>query len=262
MALWGAIAGWALFSMHVPVPTLRIGLFLLVLALYVWIVFDAVRLARAAPANYWPRQYHRVLIYVALVAFLGFILQPAFTATIQATTAHAYRFPSGAMSPTILAGDYFYVSPHVPDQIQRGHLIAWRAAPGDERIHRIMGLPGDTVAMRGKELFVNGTPVREAYVQHIDPEANPSNPSMQWQRDYLVSDSSAEYEPSRDDWGPLVVPAGRYFVLGDNRDNSYDSRYVGFVRRSLITGQPIWIYLSLDPIGWDIRWNRIGKDIE
>jgi signal peptidase I len=132
-------------------------------------------------------------------------------------------------------------------------------------------VPGDTLSMTDGTLFLNGAPQVERYVVHNDPDATTSEEDFRWQRDYLVSTAEAAhggYHPSRNNWGPLIVPAKSYFVLGDNRDNSLDSRYWGFVPDSLVRGRPIFVYYSYAPdatrrFAWlsRIRWQRLGERI-
>ena len=121
--------------------------------------------------------------------------------------------------------------------------------------------------MRDKTLYLNGRPTREPFARYIDREGDAIHPGMRWQSNHLIA-APTEYHPSRDNWGPLVVPEERYFVLGDNRDNSEDSRYWGFVEESSIRGRPWMVYYSFDmydedPWGWikSVRWGRIGEQI-
>jgi len=103
-----------------------------------------------------------------------------------------------------------------------------------------------------------------------EPDMDPAFHDFDWQRDYLIAGpmSTAQYLPSRNNWGPLLVPEGKYFVLGDNRDNSLDSRYWGFVADSLVKGRPFVVYYSYSPDSVDtfawlthIRWTRLGERI-
>jgi signal peptidase I len=147
-------------------------------------------------------------------------------------------------------------------------------------------LPGDTLEMRDGQLIRNRVPQREAYVSHTSPGSDVSDDEFNWQLGYLLSanhpvpasprspmsigslEALPGYHPSRNNWGPLVVPEKSYFVLGDNRDNSYDSRYWGFVPDSLVKGQPFVVYYSYsrDPshrVPWltNIRWRRLGERV-
>ena len=116
-------------------------------------------------------------------------------------------------------------------------------------------------------LVRNGRTVEENYIQRTPDEADQADDDFRWQKAYLVGGASIEdYRPSRNNWGPLVVPAHDYFVLGDNRDNSSDSRYWGFVADSLVRGQPIVVYYSYAPDTGDrldwltrLRWKRFGE---
>jgi signal peptidase I len=205
---------------------------------------------------------------------------------IKTFLVEAFQIPSGSMERTLLAGDFLFVNKAVYGaQIpgtkarlpgfelpRRGDVIvfAYPKNPELNYVKRVIGLPGDTVEMRGGEVRVNGDPLAERYVQRVDPGHDVYDPEFNWQRDYLLGGASVarNYHPTRDTWGPLVVPAGRYFVLGDNRDNSADSRYWGFVGAAAIKGRPLVVYFSYDreahdALPWltDIRWHRLGSII-
>ena len=135
-------------------------------------------------------------------------------------------------------------------------------------IKRLIGLPGDTLQMRAGELFVNGRKQFEPYVRHTDSMHDGSHPWMEWQLEYLTSDvERSRYQATRDNWGPIVVPPGRYFLLGDNRDESLDSRFWGFLDPTRVKGKAELVYYSyerdsLKPFRWlHGRWNRIGDRI-
>jgi signal peptidase I len=212
---------------------------------------------------------------IALVLFLG----------IRTFLVEAFQIPSGSMERTLLAGDFLFVNKAVYGaQIpgtsarlpafaapRRGDVIVF-AYPKDPTLNyvkRVVGEPGDTVEMRGGHVRVNGQALAEPYVQRLDTSRDVSDPEFNWQRDYLADptpDERSDYHPTRDNWGPLVVPARKYFVLGDNRDNSADSRYWGFVDASAVEGRPMVVYFSYDraahgALPWltDIRWRRLGS---
>ncbi len=211
------------------------------------------------------------------VAFVIFLV-------IRTFVVEAFRIPTGSMEKTLLVGDFLLVNKavygapipgthsHLPafDRPQRGDIIVFLPPrdPGKHYVKRLVGMPGDTLAMRDKVLYLDGRAVQEDYVQHTDDLGDPRSADMNWQRDYLEPRIAAvDYHPSRDNWGPLVVPQDRYFVLGDNRDDSEDSRYWGFVDPAAVEGRPLIVYYSFEPRGapfpWltDVRWARIGSAI-
>jgi signal peptidase I len=198
----------------------------------------------------------------------------------------AFKIPSGSMEGTLLVGDFLLVNKlvygaEVPfthtrlprlREPQRGDVIVfeWPEDPTKNFVKRLVGLPGDTLEMRDGMLVRNGAPVVERYVEHTEPDMDPAPEDFRWQKDHLVRTAAAAagYHPSRNNWGPLVVPGKSYFVLGDNRDNSLDSRYWGFVPDSLVKGRPFVIYYSYTPdtvnsFAWltRIRWTRLGERI-
>lgn len=199
----------------------------------------------------------------------------------------AFQIPSGSMERTLLVGDFLFVNKaaygapipgthaRLPGYAmpERGDIVvfAYPKNPEQHYVKRVIGLPGDTVTMVGGDVRVNGEFLAEPYIQRTDRLHDVSTAEFNWQRDHLAMPSpetARRYHATRDNWGPLVVPAGKYFVLGDNRDNSSDSRYWGFVDAVAIKGRPLVVYFSYDreggdPLPWltDIRWSRLGSVI-
>ncbi len=212
------------------------------------------------------------------VAFVLFLL-------IRTFLVQAFKIPTGSMEDTLLIGDFLLVNKavygaQVPGthyrlpgyrDVNRGDIVVFTYPdpyneydPDPDYVKRVVGLPGDTLAMVDKTLWVNGRRQVEAYVHHTDGLDDQYRPQFAWQREHLTPGADPEtYHPSRDFWGPIVVPPGHYFVMGDNRDNSADSRYWGFVPQEAVKGRPMIVYFSKDsrhPIPWvsEIRFDRIG----
>ena len=212
---------------------------------------------------------------MALVLFL----------VIRTFLLEAFQIPSGSMERTLLAGDFLFVNkavygaqipgtsarlpgfniPHRGDVI----VFAYPKDPSLSYVKRVIGVGGDIVEMRAGQAYVNGRALVESYVQRTDPWHDGYDSEFNWQREYLVRRTDEQlrhYRPTRDTWGPLRVPEDKYFVLGDNRDNSADSRYWGFVDASAVKGRPLVVYFSYnratrDALPWltDIRWSRLGS---
>ncbi|HEU4629327.1 MAG TPA: signal peptidase I, partial [Gemmatimonadaceae bacterium] len=145
--------------------------------------------------------------------------------------------------------------------IRRGDAVVYRHEDGTSFVHRVVGLPGDTLAMRRFRLELNGTPVTEPYASVGDSTEYVAG-DFAWQRDYRPTPAVAGEPPtSSGTWGPLVVPPGQLFLLGDRRDRSLDSRYIGFVSTDRVWGRPVWIYFSRDPERGRIRWSRVGRGV-
>jgi signal peptidase I len=211
-------------------------------------------------------------IVIALALFL----------VIRAFLVEAFKIPTSSMEETLLVGDFLLVNKavygaQIPGTQLRlpslsepriGDVVVFNPPHDQSRnyVKRVVGLPGDTLAMRGKVLQRNRHPLDEPYVRHADENGDAIHPGMSWQLEHLVDGSAPRaYRPSRDNWGPIVVPPHRLFVLGDNRDDSEDSRYWGFVDRKAIRGRPWVVYYSFDPNAEEpfrwlrfVRWSRIG----
>ncbi len=189
---------------------------------------------------------------------------------------------SGSMEGTLLEGDFLVVNraaigSRVPftdvripgySQPRRGDILVFDPIHEDDVtvVKRLVGMPGDTLEMRGRALYVNGVAQDEPYVVKSAPSADAHDPSMMWQLGHLVGGPRQDYRPTRDHWGPVAVPEGRYFMLGDNRDASLDSRFWGFLDRGRFEGRAMIIYYSYNresfrPFPWirEIRASRIGN---
>lgn len=211
---------------------------------------------------------------------------------IRAFVVQAFKIPTGSMLETLQIGDQLLVSKfhyglRLPfsDRVlvpvyepARGDIVVFEY-PFDEKldvsrpnlkdvdfVKRVVGIPGDTVEIRAKEVLVNGQPVNAPYIQHTRedveqsplPEGHPEftlDPKTYFDHCEDVSSTCR----SKRDWMPkITVPEGKYFCMGDNRDESFDSRFWGFVDRAAIKGKAMVIYWS-----WtgptNVRWSRIGR---
>jgi signal peptidase I len=193
----------------------------------------------------------------------------------------AFRIPSGSMENTLLVGDFLFVNkalygaevPLIGKRLPafrepvRGEIVVFDSVedPGISVVKRIVGVPGDTIGMQDNVLFLNGAPLEEQYVVRGN-SSDQRDPRMRaWQRAHLVDGlDRTSYRPTLKNWGPLVVPMDSVFVMGDNRDNSYDGRYWGFLGRDRIRGKPLFVYYSYDKKGLHplpfltaIRWSRV-----
>ena len=204
---------------------------------------------------------------------------------IRTFLVEAFRIPTGSMENTLLVGDFLLVNKavygaqlpltktHLPafGNPTRGDVVVFVPPhePDKNYVKRLIGLPADTLEMRNKVLYLNGQAQYEPYTLHTDPNNDVYAPSMYWQCEYRpVTLKEQDCRPTRDNWGPVVVSPDHYMMLGDNRDDSEDSRYWGFVHRDAIKGKPLFIYYSFDsntlrPFPWltQIRWGRIGGTV-
>ena len=198
------------------------------------------------------REYVEAIVIAILLALV-----------IRTLIVQAFTIPSGSMMDTLLVGDYILVNkflfgPEVPltdyrlpslRLPYRGDIIVFKYPQDEKRdfIKRIVGTPGDTVQVRGQQVLINGQVLDEPYVRR-----NPGALS------HISSPGFCGYAYACE---PLVVPADSYFVMGDNRDNSQDSRYWGFVKRDKIKGKAFLIYWSSDQDRIWVRWWRLGHYI-
>jgi signal peptidase I len=221
----------------------------------------------------------------------------------------AFRIPSGSMIPALLVGDWLFVNklvygPHIPftninlpgySEPKRGEVVVFvspfqpdEAAIGNDPtptlVKRLIGMPGDTIYMRDGLVYLNGTAQRQSAEAEKNEKGNPNevHELFEWQKRFALAASRfgpAPAQPTHDNWGPLVIPTGHYFMMGDNRYCSKDSRYWGLVPRENVRGRPMFVYYSYRPgdepqlvcsyetsdralpFITDVRWTRIGTRI-
>jgi signal peptidase I len=178
----------------------------------------------------------------------------------------AFQIPSVSMENTLLIGDYLLVDklcyggsgsflvPYRP--IRRGDIIVFHypVNPSQHFVKRVIGVPGDRIHLVNKRVFVNGTPLPEPYVRYFKPERNFFRDDFP-RLDVLDPGINADWwvqMPKLVEAGQLIVPEGHYFAMGDNRDDSSDSRYWGFVPRENIVGRPLLIYWSIRNLDNDL----------
>jgi signal peptidase I len=256
---------------------------------------NAGRAQKARPASQQSRAKNLWENFKSIVGALAIFL------LLRAFLVEAYRIPSGSMIPTLLVGDWLFVNKaifgaHVPftntslpayREPRRGDVVVFVSPyqadedsagrdPTPTLVKRLVGTPGDTLFMRNGVLYVNGIAQRQGYgmTTQVDPAmASSVDPLFNWQKKVGLKSSrfgAAPAQPSHDNWGPLVVPPHRLFMMGDSRYNSKDSRYWGFVPRENVRGKPLFVYYSYNaddsdrpvPMLTDIRWSRIGHWIK
>jgi signal peptidase I len=222
-------------------PKTFAGLIILVLTLVlysVWVIWDAVLIARRS-GDYSLKRFNRWYVYLAVWLLAAFLIVPCVLALSPVKT---FWIPSRSMEPALLVGDHL-----VADLT---HYRSARPARGDIALmlrpdnpayvvtERVIGLEGEEIEIRQKSVLVNGRPLRDPWGRHNDASFYPpSNPLGR-----------------RDNFGPLKIPASMVFVLGDNRDNSYDSRFYGPVPTASLKGRPLYLYWARDK-------SRIGRSL-
>lgn len=228
-------------------------------AVLVGIPVHAWQTARSLPGVARPAR-GPLAVALIIMAGTGILVSARERSWLKTNTAEAFRIPSASMEPTILVGDWLVVAPRKSRPIVRDGLYTFRA--GDVQfLKRVVGLAGDTLEMRKGVLVRNGSPVQEPYTQVRGPAFDDAS-RFAWQTPYLTGAMRiGAYRPTADDWGPLVVAARSTFFLGDNRHESNDSRFMGFVPDSAVVGLPTRIYFSRSA-DLGIRWGRIGHRFE
>ena len=209
------------------------------------------RLYETSPKSQVREMFESICVAVILAFF------------VRTFVVQAFKIPSGSMEPNLLIGDHLLVNKFVAaptltkaedtllpiEAIHRGDVIVFKHPKMPERdlIKRTIGLPGETIELRERRVYINGKPIDEPYAH------------------FLFKDT-ADVAPAdvRRNFGPVTVPAGQYFMMGDNRDNSEDSRYWGFLPREYMKGKALFLYVSFgagEGSVANVRWARILRQI-
>lgn len=233
---------------YYPGVSIFLGIVLIGFLFFFCSLFDAIRLAIRKRSAYALKRYNKWYVYVGCSILAVFVLQPIVSSSIKSFIIQAYKIPAGSLEPTILRGDHILARKllAVRQGINRGDFVIF-PYPEDRSkdfIKRVVALGGEVIEIVNKQVFINGSQIQEQYVIHSDPEIVPKGTNP------------------RDNFGPLTVPEGAVFVMGDNRDESYDSRFWGVVEKASIIGKAHSIYWSWDNELFKVRWKRIGKRIE
>lgn len=212
---------------------------------YVVAAVDSIVVARKYNAVYILKSYNKFYVYLVTLIVLGTV-NYFYSGYVKSNFIEAFKFPTASMEPTLLIGDHILVDrSSAARNPKRGDIIVFEYPkdPDKNYLKRVVAIGGDTLEIRDATIYVNGTEVIEPYLKHSYFNDISSRPS------------------SANNYGEVVVPNDAYFVLGDNRDNSFDSRMFGFIRHSKVKGTARSIYWSWDNISRTVRWERIGQVI-
>ena len=180
------------------------------------------------------REYGEAIVIAVILALF-----------IRTYVVQAFKIPSGSMIPTLQIGDHILVNKFIYrfGKPKREDIIVFKYPkdPSRDFIKRLIGLPGDTLEIRDKKVYINEKPLTEPYTIHQG------------------TDDSVYVPVNRDNFGPITIPDGYFFMMGDNRDCSLDSRFWGLLKEDLIKGKAFIIYWSWNSDSHWVRWNRFAK---
>lgn len=221
------------------------GLLLMLLAdigFYFFLAVEATAYARGLTSEgrqVTPNRWYAYLGFAAIMYVLVF--SSAFAA--RRLFFNAYRIPNGSMEPALLIGDDIVVDIRTVAS-HRGDVIVFPFPPDRTKlfVKRVAGISGDTVVVRNGVVFINRSIEPYGHLDVPPSSRSPLNP--------------------RDNFGPVTVPSGKLFVLGDSRDHSYDSRFWGFVDEAEVQGHVLYVYWSENATDRSVRWNRIGTRVK
>lgn len=265
LSVWGGIFMSSFYYLIKPPATFGhiviIGLMALVsLVFWLIIVFEAILSAKRISNNYVLKRFNRWYIYIIIIVIIQLVDISVEAVIVRNTIFKAFKVPAGSMMPTIYVGDHFIcdLSYYHLNNPARGDIIIfkWPVNESIFYIKRIIGAPGDTIQIIDDDLYINNEKTELDYIgKYVGDDGKGSEiyKETYGNSSYQILEQIKKHE----NYGPVKIPEGEYFVMGDNRDNSNDSRYWGMVKRHQIYGRPVFIYFS-----WDIKipaWKIISR---
>jgi len=216
------------------------------LCIYGYAIINAWKIAKVNKdfrLKRYNRWYGYLLLYVGLM-FFTFLF-----ATGNRTLIQAFKIPSGSMQPTLLIGDHTLVNKMVYHfrTPKLGEIVIYKFPEKSSKtfVGRVIGVPGSKIEIIKKVLYRNDSVIHEPYIQHTN--------------EYIMY--RGEYMGNRDNYGPVVVSSNSYFIMGDNRDESFDSRFRGYIKQKALIGKAYAIYWSIDKYNGKVRWSRLFTKI-
>lgn len=220
---------------------------LIFISVFLFAIIDSILIARNPDNSLKLKPLIGYPLLVVILIVNSSLVQPVINKTIKDDYVQAFQIPTRSMLPSLLMGDHILANKTAYNNSgpSRGDIIVFDFPEDTSRtyIRRVVGLGGDVIEIKNKQLYINDTKYNENYIIYVEAKSLPEN------------------SQPIDNYGPVSVPKGSFFVLGDNRNHSYDSRYWGFLAADKVKGKAATIYWSWDEENNKVRWDRIGKPI-
>ncbi len=265
LVIWSFVA--LIIAIGIPLARFNLIPLILILVFLLYILIEAIITARRLGSNYQRKTYNKWYIYLIVYAIASFVSELALTPLTKSCIIQAFRIPSGGMEDTLLVGDFIFANKFIYGskipfwdirlpglrEPKPGDIIIFKYPedPSRDFLKRCVAVGGQTVEIRNKKLYVDGKRFPDPPKVKYD--------SSRMSRGRILS---KKRERVGDNYGPRKLKEGELFMLGDNRDNSQDSRFWGPLPMENVLGKAVIIYFSWDSAAKRIRWNRIDQRIQ
>ncbi len=236
----------------VPSMTALLVVFMVTILIFAVVLIFNIRMTISTNRRQTPRlkyTWRWIIGIFIVVVLIDIIIDPLMKSYVVET----YKMPSISMEPTMFVGDYLMATKGInAEELQYGDILIFKFPLDQDQnyIKRLIAKEGDIIQIMDKQIYRNGEELTEPYIKHIDTQIFPGDNHGRWGRNL------------RDNMAEIEVPQGKLFVLGDNRDNSADSRFWGFLDEDLVTGKARFIHFSWDSENNRVRWERMGKRLD